>query len=352
KRGSFEFNEVGLNFTKVVNDRLRTGLQLFARDVGEIGNYTARVDWFYLDYRIADWLGFRAGRTKLPFGLYNELSDIDSARVPALLPQSVYSIRNRDYLLAQTGAELYGWTPLGSLGALEYRVYFGTVFVDPPTGGSAAVRIEQLDIPYLGGGRVMWETPLPGLRIVASLQQLELDYRFSGAAVANNPGAPMGVASADIDARLWVASIEHAGDRMLLAAEFSRWHTDLKTTVPTVYPPSKATSERYYVMGSYRVTPRFTPGAYYSVFFRDVGLFDDPKKSCDRWLFEGCGRQNFQHDLAFTLRFDINPFWLVKLEGHYMRGTGDLNTALNDGVPLVNLQKNWALFVAKTTVHF
>ncbi|HEY0707179.1 MAG TPA: hypothetical protein VGG33_10290, partial [Polyangia bacterium] len=168
KRGSFEFNEVGLNFTKVINDRLRTGLQLFARDVGEIGNYTARIDWFYLDYRIADWLGFRAGRTKLPFGLYNELSDIDSARVPALLPQSVYSIRNRDYLLAQTGAELYGWTPLGSFGALEYRLYFGTVFVDPDTSSSAAIRIDRLDIPYLGGVRVMWETPLPGLRVGAS----------------------------------------------------------------------------------------------------------------------------------------------------------------------------------------
>ncbi|HEY0710229.1 MAG TPA: hypothetical protein VGG33_25685, partial [Polyangia bacterium] len=199
KRGSWEFAEVGINFTKTLSDRLRAGIQLFARDVGDIGNYDARVDWFYLDYRFADWLGLRAGRTKLPFGLYNEVSDIDSARVPVLMPQSIYSLRSRDYLLAQTGAELYGLVSLGGLGALEYRIYGGTMFADI-ANTSSTLRIERLDIPYLNGARLMWEAPLPGLRLGASLQTLELDYQFSGAAVANNPGAPMGIASAEISA--------------------------------------------------------------------------------------------------------------------------------------------------------
>jgi hypothetical protein len=327
------------------------GLQLFARDVGAIGNYTARVDWFYLDYRVADWLGFRAGRTKLPFGMYNELSDVDSARVPVLLPQSIYSIRNRDYLLAQTGLEIYGWLALAELGALEYRLYAGTIYLDPSTS-SSTVRIEGLEVPYLVGGRLMWELPIPGVRVGTSLQKLELDYQFSGAILAGNPGAPMGIGSAEITATMWIASLEYAGDRLLLAAEFSRWYLDLDSSVPTVFPPSTTTAERSYVMASYRVSPYLTPGAYYSVYFRDIGLFDDPAKNCDRWLFKGCGRQNFQHDLAATLRFDINPYWVVKLEGHYMRGTGDLNTTLNDRVALKNLQKNWALFIAKTTVHF
>jgi hypothetical protein len=348
KRGSFEFNEVGINFTKVITSRLRTGIQLFARDVGEIGNYTARFDWFYLDYRFADWFGLRAGRTKVPFGLYNEVSDIDSARVPALMPQSVYSIRNRDFLLAQTGVEFYGLVPLGGIGGIEYRAYAGTIYSDQPT--NTAFRELRLDIPYLIGGRVMWETPVTGLRLGASVQQLDLDYSFVVPA-GSEPNAPLLPASADFSAALWVASVEYVGDSLLLAAEFSRWTIDIDSTIPLGVPPT-STNERYYVMGSYRVSPTFTPGAYYSVFFRDTNLFSDPTKSCDRWTFRGCGRQNFQHDLAVTLRFDINPYWLVKLEGHYLRGTGDLTTALNDRVPLVNLEKNWALFIAKTTVHF
>ena len=42
-------------------------------------------------------------------------------------------------------------------------------------------------------------------------------------------------------------------------------------------------------------------------------------------------RDNYQHDFAATLRFDINPYWLVKLEGHYIDGTTDVSPALNGG---------------------
>src|SRR5688572_13264616 len=101
ERGSFEMAEVGINFTRALTDRLRAGVQLFARDLGDIGDYDATVDWFYLDYRWHDRLGLRAGRVKLPFGLYNDTSDIDAARVPILLPQSVYPTQNRNFLLAQ-----------------------------------------------------------------------------------------------------------------------------------------------------------------------------------------------------------------------------------------------------------
>src|SRR5690606_26862451 len=130
ERGSFEFNEVGLNFTEKITDRFRIGMQLFMRDLGPIGNYKPQFDWFYLDYQFFDWLGLRAGRTKIPFGLYNEINDVDAARVPILLPQSVYPTQNRDYLLAQTGFEIYGRTPYSPLGVLEYRAYGGTIYLD------------------------------------------------------------------------------------------------------------------------------------------------------------------------------------------------------------------------------
>ncbi len=64
--GSFEFTEVGINFTQLLTDELRTGIQLFSRQLGKDGDFRARMDWFYLDYHFADWLGLRAGRTKIP----------------------------------------------------------------------------------------------------------------------------------------------------------------------------------------------------------------------------------------------------------------------------------------------
>src|ERR1041384_1788501 len=106
KRGSVEFAEIGANFSGQLTDRLRVGFQLFASKLGSNGTFNVKADWFNLDYRWRDWLGLRAGRVKLPFGLYNDTSDIDAARVPVLLPQSMYSVTSRDFLLAQTGLEI------------------------------------------------------------------------------------------------------------------------------------------------------------------------------------------------------------------------------------------------------
>jgi hypothetical protein len=135
-----------------------------------------------------------------------------------------------------------------------------------------------------------------------------------------------------------VASVEYAGPRLLLAAEYGRWHVKIEDEVPTVIRPVQLVSERLYVMAAYRALPWLTPGAYYSLFYPDV----EKRK----------GRQNFQHDGAVTLRFDITPHWLVKLEGHYMRGTADLTPDLNPGTPLDSLDKLWKVFLVKTTVYF
>src|SRR5467141_4484390 len=129
-RGSFEFTELGLNFSLQPMDRLSLGLQIFSHDLGPIGDYRATLDWYSVDYHWQDWLGVRAGRVKLPFGLYNDISDVDSARTAILLPPSIYPAQNRDFLLAQTGVEAYGYTRLGRAGALDYRAYAGTIFLD------------------------------------------------------------------------------------------------------------------------------------------------------------------------------------------------------------------------------
>ncbi|MBC7052098.1 hypothetical protein G6O46_24120, partial [Salmonella enterica subsp. enterica serovar Enteritidis] len=39
KGGTFEFTEVGINFTMPLTDKLRAGMQIFARDLGRVGKY-------------------------------------------------------------------------------------------------------------------------------------------------------------------------------------------------------------------------------------------------------------------------------------------------------------------------
>jgi hypothetical protein len=328
--GSFQFSEIGINFTKSLTDKLRMGIQLFAQDLGPTGNYDVKADWFYLDYRWRDWLGFRAGRVKIPFGLYNDTSDIDQARVAVLLPQSVYPEEDRNYLLAQTGVELYGYAKSRHVGALDYALYGGTIFLDETTPAGSPYQIQSFNVPYLAGGRLMWETPLDGLRVGGSVQTLRLDASILEGSES---------ATLQVPATLWVASAEYAAGDLLLAAEYSRWYLSDRTSNPAVVPASPTQiSERAYVLATYRAGRWLQPGIYYALEFPDV---DDRQ-----------GRQNVQHDVATTLRFDLNDHWLVKLEGHYMFGTAEVDPTLNGNTPLNELVPSWGVLLVKTTAYF
>lgn len=345
ERGSFEFTEIGVNFTETLGDDFRVGVQLFAHDLGPIGNFAPQFDWYYLDYRFRDWLGIRAGHTKIPFGLYNDSSDVDAARVPVLLPQSVYPIDHRDYLLAQTGGELYGNVPLGEAGKLEYRGYGGTLDVNAPASTPPGITVENLSVPFIVGGRLLWSTPLVGLTAGGSYQALRIDWNYDVATPLIGPLQMAGLLPAGFAGTLpvkfnvhfWVASLEYQIANLLLASEYSRWIAGFESQAPALLPPH-IVNERYYVMASYRVATWFTPGAYYSVYYPDIDKRD--------------GREAVQRDVALSLRYDLNANWLLKVEGHWMDGTAALDPGLNGGTALNKLAKDWGLFLVKTTAYF
>jgi hypothetical protein len=340
KQGSFDFTEVGINFTKPLSDKLRVGVQLFARDLGPLGNYSPQFDWYYLDYRLFDWLGIRAGKTKLPWGLYNESNDIDAGRVQILLPQSLYPVSSRESLFAQTGGELYGDVALGGAGSLEYRLYGGTIYLNT---AEASAQLKNFDVAYDLGGRVMYRPPIDGLQLGTSLQAVHFDFSFTpneqqlATYQSNGQLPPDFDGSVDIafPIKLWVASVEYQKERLSLAAEFGRNFASYKTSL--LMPDVNVRTQGAYVMGSYQVRSWFTPGLYYSTYFPDV---HNIKK-----------RSTYQHDVAVTLRFDVTPNWLVKAEGHYMHGTAGLRAELNDQ-PRDKLTKDWGVFLLKTTAYF
>jgi hypothetical protein len=337
--GSFEFSEVGLNFTTRITDELRVGMQLFMRDLGPIGNYKPQFDWFYLDYRFLDWFGIRAGRTKIPFGLFNEVNDTDSARLPILLPQSLYPASTRDYLLAQTGVELYGLVPLGILGSLEYRGYGGTIFI-PETDA-----VQDIEVPYVVGARLMWQTPLDGFVVGGTVQDLKLNATAVlsdaelQAAIAQGLLAPGSSSNIPITApvTMWVGSLQYTYRSLLLAAEYGRWIASLQSASLVASAP-ESQSERLYGMAAWQWNDWLQTGAYYALYYPDM-----TKRQ---------GRENQQHDVALTVRFDFNEHFLLKLEGHYMHGTAGLDPLLNDGVARSALVEDWGVFLAKTTAYF
>jgi hypothetical protein len=325
-RGSFELTELGLNFTQPLSEQLRAGIQLFARDLGPVGNYSIKADWFYLDFRWADWLGMRGGRTKLPFGLYNEINDIDAARGPILMPLSVYPIHSRDFL-AQTGVEVYGRLATGMLGTLDYRLYYGSIFAEVVPTGLPGPQVVDLQVPYLYGGRLLWETPLEGLRLGGSAQKLRLDGLIVQNTTLVEVKAPI---------VMWVASLEYAAGALSLAVEYGRWHGESTSSDPAISQQRTVDDERGYVMAAWRLTDWLEPSAYYALYFPD--------------LEDRTGTKKQQHDVSLTLQ----EHWLLKLEGHYLLGTAGIPVGLNSELtrPTTELERTWALFLAKVTAYF
>jgi hypothetical protein len=132
--------------------------------------------------------------------------------------------------------------------------------------------------------------------------------------------------------------MEYTAHRVLLAGEYSRWHLSTTSDNAAIAPATSATQERAYVMGAYRVNRWFQPSLYYSAYLPNA--------------YKRYGRANYQQDIAASLRFDVNSFWIIKLEGHFMDGTAALDPTLNSNKSLNALDRFWGFFLVKTTVYF
>jgi hypothetical protein len=352
-RGSLEFFEAGINFSTEITDRLRVGVQLFGRDEGEFKDLPPRLDWAYLDYRWKDWLGLRGGIIKMPFGLYNEFVDIDSSRVAILMPQSVYPLRDRSALNAQTGFSIYGNIPLPVVGQLEYQAWLGTLDVPNNALEVENATLNSTDTKYVTGVQLFWHPPVDGLRVGATYLRASIDFNltFDPSVVAQLialnyvPSTYNGslLVSVRPDQAV-VGSAEYIYGDWLFAAEYSRWFQHETTSLSVLLPPSDLDNERFYVLATRALPRHLSVGAYYSVFNADANdrHGSDTTKFPERFLA-------FQRDLAASARYDINDHWLFKLEAHYIDGAADLDpTVLANAMPT----RYWGMFLFRTTVTF
>ena len=342
-----------MNVSRQLSDRLHAGMQLYSRDVGTFRDLPPRIDWAYLDYRAKPWLGLRAGVIKMPYGLYNEYEDIDSARTAILLPQSVYSIRNRSALLAQTGFAVYGQPRLGrSGGSLEYQAWLGTLNIPNDAlevSGNATLDTSQAK--YVTGAQVFWHTPLEGLRVGGSFLRASIDFHLTldpstvaalvmaGVVPPTYDGA---IVVSQRPTEFWLGSAEYSWNDWLFAAEYGRTYTRQETSLPTLLPTTEKRGEAFYVLVTRRLSEHLEAGAYYSVEHPEVNdrgghdkaMFPDP---FDAW----------QRDAATTVRFDVNDHWLWKFEAHFIDGAADIDLNANP-----HPTRFWGLLLFETTVTF
>ncbi|MDX2089744.1 MAG: hypothetical protein SFX73_17950 [Kofleriaceae bacterium] len=321
KRGSFELFDAGVNVTKELGSNIRAGIQLFAQDLGPIGNYNPIVDWAYVDYRVKPWLGFRAGHFKMPLFLYSDQLDVDMSRSTVLMPQSVYDQHFRDVLAAVSGLDVYGTVDLGAAGTVDYDAYVGTLYIQP--------RGTTYDVESLVGSRVVWNTPVPCVKVAGHVlygnfhEKREIDA-MTTINVAYNDWTMAG------------GALECETEKFTLTAEASTWRSAIEFT-PMLQPPAKYKELRAYGQATFRATDRLTASVYLSIYHNEYNDAD--------WSLP----ENHQYDAAASLRYDVTPHLLVKAEAHAIDGWGLTENSLNIDNDRVD---RWGMFLLKTTLTY
>jgi hypothetical protein len=361
--GTFDFDEIGINFGKDFTDKLHIGFQLLARDFGSNDNNVLDIDWAFADYHLQDWLGIRAGRMKSPKGLYNETRDVDMLRTTVFLPQSVYPEILREVDLSLDGAGIYGYIGLGGFGSISYQGLFGSRDIDPNESASQAIQgTTAISTPVENDGievdskfvvSLMWDTPLSGLRVGGTYDSSEI-Y-----APAHFTAGGMWDAGATVDTDVstytnTVISAEYTYGNLIVAAEYIQTEKEFVHIFNgTSMGIEGMTSDGWYLSSSYQFTDLFALGGYYSESYNDMddrdgeGMGNNP-------MSDTIFHRAYFKDFCLAAAFSLDYSWTLKLEGHRFTGTNGVSPL--DQVPDSNggvfAEEDWNLFAAKMTYSF
>lgn len=362
--GTFRFNEIGINFSSVLSERLRLGIQLFSRDIGDYYNNDIVLDWAVADYRFSNTWGIKAGKVKMPFGLYNQIRDTDMLRTPILMPSGIYSEIRRDYTDAYNGIGVYGSLDVFGAADMNTELFFGTSGISSDSiyfksdfekaakissrilSRSLSYENPDMDTNYVGGASVSWNTPTDGLKIAFSIMTSETD---SSCDLKSDTGVIAAKFESDIDvSSIQVWSMEYSVKRLTIATEWMMMRTgnDLRYTRDgqTTAFSSVQKSQSWYIQASYQINDWLTYGLYYSEYYPDredkLGKKLVLKGEPDYFAW--------QKELVPTIRIDIGKNWLIKLEAHFTDGAALVNEFENPE----ETERHWTLWAIKSSFNF
>ncbi len=346
--GTFDFREYALN-ASWSSGKFRVGAQGFGQKLGEYGDDRITLDWAIVDYQATQGFGVRAGRVKMPRGLYNEALDVDSVRPFVLLPQSVYDARLRDFNAAFNGGMVYGNITAGRAGSFDYRLFYGEIPMRSDSGASVYFNndlpspIFDIGMDSVVGGSVFWNTAVNGLRFGYSYSGFENFNVDRG--VTYGPMQLMVKKTAPKHHRHLISAEYLSGD-WVFAAEVGTEDSNSRIEVVSMALTSRYEFEsRYgYLSAARRINSRVELGAYVS-HSRDEGQLIPAAAGIDVPVLE-------QTDFALSTRIDVNEHLIVKVEGHYIDGAGKIFDTPTHPQPFANRDDSWFLFAAKATLSF
>jgi len=325
---SLQWTEGAISLNDAVTNKLRVGIQVHMYQMGQIGGPQVLVDWASGDYKVNDSLGLRVGKVKLPFGLFNDSQDVDTLFLWVLLPQCNYPDDNRDFNLALLGGMVYGRPSLGHYGRVQYGGYVGENRLD--ANGGYVLQLSQYGLTFpsppsgkVVGGDLRWLTPVQGLSIGASIQRQGLDGSGPQGTIHISPVLLTGYYA------------EWKKGRWYFAGEYWRMPMTILAQVETVPIAQSVDPRSWYPMISYQLTRKLQLGTYYAHEVNKAGNTAQP--------------QNYSKDWVMSGRYNFNPNFYGKVEGHFLHGNaiGYFESVNPDG-----LKPNTAIMAARIGFTF
>jgi len=259
---TWDYKDLALLFTAKLNERSNAWVQFFSQD-GK-----SRVDWTFIDYQVANGPNFRLGQIKLPIGIYNEIRDVEFIRPSSLQP-----------FLYQESTEIVNEAYRGAGLAYDHGFGNGNLTWDIYAGNTVEFNGADHEYEKLIGGRVIYQTPVDGLRALIST--------FSEKIMVVSTGEKS-------DKNSYVISFDYSPEAFNLNAEYGKVTAFGKV------------SETWYVQAAYNFNERWKPYLRYDYITTDIDNSSDPSF--------------YQYATVVGLGYTINANFGLRMETHFNHG--------------------------------
>lgn len=340
--------EIGLNLNYQPLNTLRFAAQGLYRRAGDVDPGSLRLDYGLVDFTMVDYgktlLGLRAGRVKIPFGLYNETRDVSFTHPTILLPQGIYFDRSRSLLLSADGGQFYA-EQRTDFGDFNFRFNVGM-----PANDLDEIKTIVLATPQARGQfdtkpaiATQLSYELNGGEYIFAVSYMDLEFDYSPVPGEKTlVGVPLAKSTTRIQPLLF--SAQYNGENFTLTGEYNyRWNSFGGFAQ---FGGGKFVTESWYVEASYRILPKLQATVRY-----DTISVDKNDRSGNG--AEGLGFPRhvaFAQDWVFGLRYDITPSWMVRADYTRVHGTAWLPQADNPD-PFKTAQ-DWDLYALQFSFKF
>jgi len=343
-KGSFEFNELGINAAIEPTDSLRLSGQILSRQAGDMSNGSPVVDFAVADLSLfssaENKFNVLIGRVKNPIGLYNDTRDVAFTRPALFLPQTVYFQSVRSLALSADGVALRA-NHFSGLGDLELQVGFGQPLVD-----------DNVEYAYLGQGlRADYEND--GLSWVGRLMFTSSSERwrfaFSAASVSLDfdPAPGDAITQGETDFVHMVASARYSSSRFSISAEYTLEPVEYYGFAGTAFDGVSPTYESFYTQANWRVIEGVD-----LMLRHEQGFIDrNDRDGSDFQSVTGLpGHSRYSKATAVGLGWEVDSSILLRAEYQWHKGTMILSNKEN---PLTTPRnRDWEMFALSFSYRF